>query len=387
MSNMDIFEAAFAGRWDGSAIGSHAGAAGKDIIGFLDTGFPEEIAIAAGLVPILLTGDPYGDCPATEGTVDRGIPGRARQLYEGLLTRRYSFASAVGITGGDRYLANTYDFLDAQRELTGTAAVDKMFYIERARGTYREHRDFNLQRLQMFRDSLAAHTGKRIDDVALAAAIALVNESRRLLQRLADLRMSSPGIVSGTDAAKITLASMLMPKEDFNTALRGFLEQLPQNISATERPTIFLAGSPLDHFTIHEAIESAGALVVWENVEFSGRYEHGLIREDIDPMEAIADRYTFKFPDAWAFGRDRRLAIHVKTARMSGADAVFFFHTLYDASTGWDYPDLRNALNKLDIETRVMHDEPYRIADPADLASRIADAIAGIRKRDTIATP
>jgi benzoyl-CoA reductase/2-hydroxyglutaryl-CoA dehydratase subunit BcrC/BadD/HgdB len=384
---MRIFDAAFAGRWDGSAIGSHAGAAGKDIIGFLDTGFPEEIAIAAGLVPILLTADPYGDCPATEGKVDLGIPGRARQLYEGLLTGRYSFASAVAITGGDRYLANTYGFLDAQRELTGTAAVDKMFYIERARGTYREHRDFNLQRHQMFRDSLAAHTGRKIDDDALAAAIALVNESRRLLQRLADLRMSRPGIVSGTNAAKIALASMLMPKEDFNAALRGFLEQLPQDVAATELPTIFLAGSPLDHFAIHEAIEAAGTLVVWENVEFSGRYEHDLIREDIDPMEAIADRYTFKFPDAWAFGRDRRIASHVKTARKSGADAVLFFHTLYDASTGWDYPDLRDALNALDIKTRVLHDQTYQIADRPQLASRIADAVAGIRKRAQPPTP
>src|SRR5438067_1111272 len=121
MSTMGVFEAAFAGRWDGSTIGAHAGATGKDVIGFLDTGFPEEIAIAAGLLPILLTGDPYGDCPVTEGQVDLGIPGRAHQLYEGLITGRYSFASAVGITGGDRYLANTYGFLDAQRELTGQA--------------------------------------------------------------------------------------------------------------------------------------------------------------------------------------------------------------------------------------------------------------------------
>jgi benzoyl-CoA reductase/2-hydroxyglutaryl-CoA dehydratase subunit BcrC/BadD/HgdB len=382
MSNIEFFDAVFERRWDLTFLSGHPGARDKKIIGFLDTGFPEELAIASGMLPVLLTGDPNGSLSKTEGKVDLGIPGRARQIYEGLLTGRYAFASALAITGGDRYLANTYGFLDAESQLTGSKYFDKLFYLERARGTYCEHRNFNLQRLNFFREQLNKYTGKLIEDKALADAISLVNESRRLLQRLSELRVSCPGVVSGTEAAKITLASVLMPKEDFNHALKNFLDALPKKISANLRPTIFLAGSPLDHLAIHEAIEASGCLVISESIEFCGRYQNDLVREDIDPMEALADRYTFKFPDAWAFGRDRRIELQVQTAKFSGADAVFYFHTLYDASTGWDYPDLRDALQKLHIDTYVLYDQPYQIEDKDIFFEKVAEVISGIGKRN-----
>lgn len=384
---MDIFEAAYAGRWDGPALGAHTGGAGKAIMGFLDTGFPEEIALAAGMVPVLLTGDPHGTTAATEGHVDRAIPGRARQLYEGFLTGRYDFTDAVTITGGDRYLANTYGFLDAYHQTSGQSVTGKLFYLERSRGTYREHRNFNRDRLGLFRHALAAHTGTTIDDDALSEAIAVVNRSRRLLQRLAQARVSTPGVISGTHAVTIQLASMLMPKQDFNAALEGLLDHLPQQVTATDRPTVFLTGSPVDHIEVHRAIEAAGAHVVAENMEFAGRFDHTLAREDIDPLEALADRYTYKFPDAWGFGRDRRISGNVKTARQSGADAVLFFHTRYDSSTGWDYPDLRAGLHHQDIPTFAVPDQPYLMGEEGGLAARIAEIVSRIDVRRTVPAP
>lgn len=379
-TDMGVLASAYDGRWDGAVIRSHPGAAGKDIIGFLDTGFPEEIAIAAGLLPILLTGDPVADSPGTEGKVDLAIPGRARQLYEGLLSGRYDYLSALGITGGDRYLANTHGFLDAHRELTGSAAVANLFYIDRVRGTYREHRDFNLQSLKRFRERLAAHAGRSVDDAALSGAISLVNESRRLLQRLADARVARPGVLAGTQAARIALAAMLMPKTDFNSSLRSLLERLPAAGTTADRPKVFLAGSAIDHADVHAAVESAGAVVVSDSLEFSGRYCHELVREDIDPMEALADRYTYKFPDAWAFGRDRRIAMQAMSVGGAGVEAMVYFHMQYDSPTGWDFPDLRDALARQGIASVVIHDQPYRISDPAEFAARIGTIVAGFGK-------
>lgn len=384
---MDIFETAYTNRWGGSALGAHPGAAGKTIMGFLDTGFPEEIALAAGMVPVLLTGDPHGTTAATEGHVDRATPGRARQLNEGFLTGRYDFADTVTITGGDRYLANTYGFLDAYQQASGQTVAKKLFYLERARGTYREHRDFNRDRMALFRHALAAHTGTAIDDDALSEAIAVINRSRRLLQRLAQARVSTPGVVSGTQAVTIQLASMLMPKQDFNAALETLLDDLPQQTPETDRPKVFVTGSPVDHIEVHQALETAGALVVAENMEFAGRYDHTLVREDIDPLEALADRYTYKYPDAWGFGRDRRISWNLKTARQSGADAVLFFHTRYDSSTGWDYPDLRAGLQRQEIPTFAVPDQPYLMGEEHRFAARIAEIVNRIDARKTVPAP
>lgn len=379
MTGFSAFETAVQQRWDGAAL--VANAAGKQILGYLDTGFPEELAIAAGMVPVLLTGDPQGTTTATDGHVDAGIPGRARQLYEGFLTGRYDFADAVVITGGDRYLANTYGFLRGYREATDQGPTAKLFYLERARGTYREHRDFNRDRIALLRRSLAEFTGTAIDDEALGRAIILVNTTRRLLKQLTQLRIATPGIVSGTQAATIALASRLMPKEQFNETLQAFLDELPAEPTQPARLKVFLTGSPIDHRGVHEAIEAAGAIVVGEDVEFAGTHDQLLVREDLDPIEAMADRYTFKFPDRWGFGRERRITWNAKTIRASNADSVLFFHSLYDSSTGWDFPDLRATLERDGITVHPVQDQRYLLASQTDLHERMAATVQGMSAR------
>src|SRR5262249_5773234 len=139
-------------------------AAGRKIVGHPDINCPEELIIAAGCEPMLITGD--ANCPPklVDGHVDGASSLSTRYLYEGLLSGRYGFLDLICRTGGDRWLASTQGFLAAERRLDPKLKIAECYFLERLRSTFKQHRDFNLSRLLAFRTFLEDWTGRKITD-------------------------------------------------------------------------------------------------------------------------------------------------------------------------------------------------------------------------------
>lgn len=378
MSILSLFREVVANRFDPEAVDSLASFDGRPVIGFLDTGFPEELAIAAGYQPMLLTGDPQSTTGTADPYLDLSVPARVRHLTEAMVTGRYDSIDVLCVTGGDRWLGNIHGYLEAYRQISAAPDFGDVYYLERVRGTYREHRDYNLLLQRQFRDYLADRSGSVIDDNALAAAIKLTNETRGLLREVNSLLTGDDPRISGTDVHTITMASMVMPKQAFNTSLRQFLaNEVPRaQVAAEGRTRVFLSGSNLDHGRLHEIVESLPAVVVGEDTEFGARYAETPVNEGIDPMEALADRYTFKAPEPWAFGMKRRIAMKVDAAAAARADVEVFVHLLNDTSTGWDFPDQRSALKEQGIPVLAFADQDYTFADAHAVSEKLSDFIS-----------
>ncbi|MBT8159578.1 MULTISPECIES: 2-hydroxyacyl-CoA dehydratase family protein [Arthrobacter] len=378
MNALSLFRQVVENRFDPDAVDALASFGGRPVIGFLDTGFPEELAIAAGFHPMLLTGDPSSGTATVDPYLDLSVPSRVRHLTEAMVTGRHDSVDVLCVTGGDRWLANTHGFLEAYRQISATPDFGDVYYLERVRGTYREHRDYNLRLHREFRAYLEDRSGNVIDDGELAAAISLTNETRALLRDVAILRTGDDPRISGVDAHTITMASMLMPKKAFNAALRQFLASEVPTAPAVARDStrVFLSGSSLDHQRLHEIVESLPAVVVGEDTEFGARYAETPINESIDPMEAIADRYTFKAPESWAFGIKRRIAMKVDAAVAARADVEVFLHLLNDTATGWDFPDQRRALQEQGIHVVALTDQDYAFDDAQAVSEKLAEFIS-----------
>jgi benzoyl-CoA reductase/2-hydroxyglutaryl-CoA dehydratase subunit BcrC/BadD/HgdB len=375
MSVLNHFREVVANRFDPDAVNALSSFGGRPVIGFLDTGFPEELAIAAGFQPLLLTADPRSSTGTADPYLDLSVPGRVRHLTEAMVTGRYDSVDVLCVTGGDRWLANTHGFLEAYRQISATPDFGDVYYLERVRGTYREHRDYNLRLHRDFRSYLEDRSGNVIDDGDLAAAIRLTNKTRALLREVATLRTGDDPLISGVDAHTITMASMLMPKQNFNGALEEFLaHEVPTAPVAAEGSTrVFLSGSALDHARLHEIVESFPAVVVGEDTEFGARYAETPVIASIDPMEAIADRYTYKAPEPWAFGIKRRIAMKVDAALAARADVEVFLHLANDTSTGWDFPDQRSALQEQGIPVLALADQDYALDDAQAVSEKLAN--------------
>ncbi|WP_028266871.1 2-hydroxyacyl-CoA dehydratase subunit D [Arthrobacter sp. MA-N2] len=386
MSVLSHFREVVANRFDPRAVDALSSFDGRPVIGFLDTGFPEELAIAAGYQPMLLTGDPTSGTGTADPYLDLSAPARVRHLTEAMVTGRYNSVDVLCVTGGDRWLANTHGFLEAYRQISATPDFGDVYYLERPRGTYREHREYNLRLQRDFRSYLEDRSGKVIDDGDLAAAIRLTNETRSLLREVTALRTGDEPRISGVDSHTITMASMLMPKKAFNSELRHFLAHEVPTASVVAKGTarVFASGSSLDHHRLHEIVESLPAVVVGEDTEFGARYAETPINESIDPMEAIADRYTFKAPEPWAFGMKRRIGMKVDAAVAARADVEVFLHLANDTSVGWDFPDQRNSLQEHGIPVIALADQDYVLDDAQAVSDKLADFFSQSKEEHNI---
>ncbi|MGL3150188.1 2-hydroxyacyl-CoA dehydratase subunit D [Microbacterium sp. A82] len=383
-----VFHHVVEARWDAAAITELTGGVDEPIAGFLDTGFPEEIAIAAGYRPMLLTGD-LAVAPATvDAHLDVSAPTRIRYLYEALATGRHDAVEVLCVTGGDRWIGETAGFFEAYRSVFGAPDIAHTLYLERARGSFAEHREYNRAGMVLLAEQLSAIGPRAVTADSLQNAIRLVNRTRELLRRVEAIRASDNSTITGVDAAAIALAAMLMPKQRFNGLLEETLDALDEREPVgglAGAPRVFLSGSSVDQLGFVRLIEDLGAVVVGEDTEFGMRYAHTPVRENSDPFDALADRWTYKFPESWAFGRERRIAQRVEMAAATQPDAVIALHLRGDSAYGWDFPDQAEALRARGIAVLALPDTDYALEETAHLHAVIGDLLSGLdpRRDDT----
>lgn len=374
MKTLETFRAVYAQRFTGAQTITQR--TGRPVIGYLDAGFPEEIAIAAGMVPVLVTADPQQVFVHTKNRMDLGTPHRIAAIFEGLIAGKYAGLTRLCVTNGDRFLANLYGLLEAEADVLGRPVLPHVMFLDRARGSYAEHWAFNRAAMEKLALDLGAVTGRKVDEVALRAAIAQTNRARALVAQLRDYHLAHPQVLGGADMALVQICARLMPKEDFIAAAEALLAELPAAPSeAAVCAKTFLCGSAIDHIALHAAMGQAGTLLCGDATSFTGRYAHDALRADIAPLDALADQKTLGFPEPWAFGRDYRLRCLIAACEASGATEAIYLHLAEDSAAGWDFPDLRNALATRGITLKYLRDFPQAYSDPAQLKTWFEEAI------------
>ena len=130
-------------------------------------------------------------------------------------------------------------------------------------------------------------------------------------------------------------------------------------------PRVLLTGAPVDGQTLHEAIESHGAVVVAEVGPWGSGAAGDDVRIDDDPVAALADKYRADSIGA----RTPVDSLRRWTERMlDDVDAVVVSLPPDDAVFGWDYPALRDVLKARRIPHVCLRGDQYQAPTPADHA-------------------
>jgi len=372
MTTFEIFQKYVNERWNYDLIAKDWKEKKEKVVGYLDVNCPEEMIMAAGCRPVLMTGDPGSSIERGERHLDRSASFLVRQLYEAILTGRYGFVDVICGTGGDKWLSNAYGFLSTEKVLDPSLQFGDVYYIERLRGTYRQHRDYNRDRLLEFKTYLEEYTGREITNQALSEAISITNETRGLLKQLSELRKADVPRVSGCEALTIIMASMFIPKSQYNRMLKQFLGNEIDTLLKKDasKLRLFLSGSNVDNLQLYEILESLPVIIVGEDTAFGDRYFETLVDANTEPMEALADRYTYKPLDPWMYGRADRIRYKTQAAISANAQAEIFFHIKYDDAVGWDYPDQKKELEKSGIPVLVFEEQQYKIENNDEIKNK-----------------
>lgn len=373
------FERIYARR---SGAIAHAANAGEPVLAYLGADMPAELAIAAGLTPIRLMGEPALDRPDGDRLLGPRVTEAARSQLQRVLDGACDGARGLVIARSTEELVWLFYALralrrtdpDLDRRLPPLHLFDLLHLPHRTSGTY------SLTRGRQLLTTLGAWSGREADEPALRAAVALCNETRRLLQQVQALRAADEPRLSGVHALQVMGAGALMPRARYNALLEALLSR---GAELAPRPgrRVFVTGGSQDTPDIYAAIEAAGAVVVGEDHDWSDGGCEGLVDEAADdPVEAIVERYRFAPPPGAKHSIAERAAHTATRAAELRAELVVCVIRNGERGPRWDAPDQRQALAERGIEFLLLDDQDYRI-DPAVITARVAEALAATGRR------
>ena len=260
-------------------------ASGGKVLGHFQVYFPEELAHAAGMLPVKV----------------RGAPVEMRQAdshfgsYLCSILRSSLEVSLDGRLPLDMFV--THPICDAARNLAGVWArtlpyPSQILYLPQnvnSAGSAAYLRD-EYARLLGDIESVA---GRAVTEGDLRRSVAVFNENRRLLREVYAIKRETPWLLPVDQAYVLVALGAILRREDHNALLRALV---PQIRSRTARPQdkirIVLEGGfceqpPLDLL----AVIGQSCYVVDDDLLIGLRFLVRDVEEQGDPLAALADAY------------------------------------------------------------------------------------------------
>jgi bzd-type benzoyl-CoA reductase N subunit len=228
-------------------------------------------------------------------------------------------------------------------------------------------RQYMIDVLRRFRGELGEKLGVTISDEELRAAIRICNRIRAALTQIYDLKGKRPEILKGSDLYALVRAAMIMDRIRAASLLEevaGELAQRGREAAGQARKRIFLSGGVCNQPDIYTIIEEAGGVVVGDDLCTGSRYFSGLIDEKADPVTAIANRYLERVVcPAKHRGLTDRADHLVRLVREKQAQGVIFFLLKFCDPHAFDYPYLKEALDRVRVPSMLLEVEDRLPAD------------------------
>ncbi|NPV27667.1 MAG: 2-hydroxyacyl-CoA dehydratase [Firmicutes bacterium] len=269
---------------------------GKKIVGMYCVFSPQELVVAAGAMPVTLCGTKQDPIPAAEKVLPRNLCPLIKSSYGFAITDTcpyFHFADLV-------IAETTCDGKKKMYELM--QRIKPMHVLSLPQGGGENELKWWRNELNRLKERLEEEFAVSITEEKIRAAIALVNEERRVMKELHALNRLRPAPLSGRDLLlALWMKGFNVNKEDGIALIRQLIAEVKEIIASKQSPfqpdtpRILITGCPIgigSEKVIQIVEDSGGAVVGLENC--SGyRSLHTLVDEDPDkdPLLALAEKY------------------------------------------------------------------------------------------------
>ncbi len=323
-------------------------------IGYFCPYVPEEMLYAAGAFPLRLMGT-----SARMAKAQAHLPPHCCHLVksslESLLKGELDFLRGVIFSHTCDAMQGLSDIWAFQKRLP--LQFNLMMPSNLSSPFARAYLKTEMERLQTF---LHTHIGS-IPTPNLEGSIRLMNQIREKIRSLYQARRNWPDWISGRHFASIIQAGSRMDRRHFLERLEDLLERAPEQRETLKRPVpIYLTGNMV-HSPIHfSIIEEAGGFVVFDDLCSGARFLPLMTREDIDPIEALTERYFSSFLcPAKHSGVNARAERLIHEVMETDAKGVIFLLYKYCEPHYFDYPELKRGLEAKGIPSLLLEvDDP-----------------------------
>lgn len=321
---------------------------GGTIVATMCTYTPEEILIAAGMLPVRVLGAHEPQNVTEPHIFGMFCPFCRDTLAQGLLGR-YDYAEGVTLTQSCIQYRQAFN---SWRSHVPTVKWD--YYLPMPNEVQSPHaKKMHYEEVKKFRAFVEVTSGRKISDADLAGAIETVNKNRRLLKQLFDFRKQENPPVTGLEALYASITAQFVDKAEHNRELERVIAEVEKRPKERDEGVrVMTIGSENDDCGFMAMIESVGCTIVIDDQCSGTRYFWNEARTQDDPVAAVADRYcerpacpTKDYPAHTRFDHVLNLA-----KDYNARAAIFLQQKFCDPHEG-DYPDLKKHLEANGIPT------------------------------------
>ena len=359
-----------------------AKAEGRKIIGSFCVFVPEELVIAVNGISIGLCAGAELAFDAAEQFVPRNTCSLIKSAFGFKLAKVCPYIESSDLIVGE----NTCDGKKKAYESYGEL-IDNLYVMDLPQMKSNEGRDLLKAEYIRFAQKLEEITGNKITVESLQNGIRIVNEKRKAMHRLAELRAANPIPISGLDAL---LANQVFFYDDpvrFTTSVNAICDELEDRIKNNEgvfaknTPRILVSGCPMavPNWKVPHIIETSGAVIVGEETCTGERGTQNLVNnadtvEDL--IDGIVDRY-FKI-DCAVFTPNQSRVEHIKEmVKKYNADGVLHYGIQFCQPYAHEAISVKNELEKNNIPVLSIETD-YSQEDMGQLTTRIEAFIEGL---------
>ena len=313
-------------------------------IAIIDSGVcaPEEIIIAADLIPVRLLGNPTIEITNANEHIPPNHCVWARNILEqaikGLNSDIKGILSIHGCDCTNREFDIWLECVD----------YDFMFFSNMPLKRDKAALKFFVNDIEELIKQLEEKFNVKITPEKIKDAIKLSNEVRRLLLEISEYR--SKMILKGSEFHELVKMVQQRDKKEMITILKNKLKDLENKepFSGTMK-RILLTGSVIDDVEFIKLLESIGLQVVIDDLCIGSRYFMNSIDESMDPIKAIANYhlnkpiYSTKIPSLERFDNLKELAEKYDVKGVINIAQKFCEPILYD------HPYMNKKFKELEI--------------------------------------
>lgn len=261
---------------------------GGKVLGHFQVYFPEELAHAAGMLPVKIRG------AQTEGM-------ESESLFGSYLCSIIKTSLDIALTKNiELDLFVSHPICDAARNLAAIWGRNfdyksQILYLPQNANSKHAVEYLSNEYRRLLRD-IEATTKVKVTDAALRASIELYNTSRALMRELYALRREQPWLLSGDECLILISLAGFLPREEFNGLLETLLPMIKsRSRRAQDKMRVVFEGGfcevpPID---LLQTV-SRSCYVVDDDLFIGLRFIVEDVTEKADPVTDLAEAYLEK---------------------------------------------------------------------------------------------
>lgn len=319
-------------------------AAGGKVVGELGCDVPDELVLAAGMMPVRVCADPEKPLTQTDKYLEYAFDPVVRAQFEKIVDGTYhGQVDYLAISNSTDVVIRIYLYLRELHRVEPEKPVPPVEFIDWLFTRNRLHQSRDEFVIARFRQQVEAWAGREVTDEEIRAAGRVCNENRQALREMARLRRGGEVRIGGAEALVIIGAGLFMDREAHTALVRQVVEDA-RSWPVLTGPRVFYTGANQEDTVLYDKIEAAGMVVVGEDTDWGDRHYDRDYNPDYPVIRGIVDRYLLREYSARKSTPAQRVGALDREVDAAGARGVIFYTNQYDEVATWDMPKQRKSL-------------------------------------------